>query len=385
MRYYAKKLYTGDRLFEHQLIDVENGVITSVQSGSHKDADFMLDGLVTPGFIDIQVNGGGGKLLNNQPSLDTIRTMASAHQRHGTTSLLPTLITDDLEKMHQASDAVAQALDENITSVLGVHFEGPHLSLAKKGIHPGEKIRNITDQELRLLTRTDLGKVLITVAPENMACDIIRELVKSGVTVCLGHSNAGYDSVQAALEAGASGFTHLYNAMSPLTGRQAGMVGAALLAKHSYAGLIVDLHHVCKQSAQVAINMKGKDRIMLVTDSMSHIGTDQVKLSFCGCDIIKTDDKLTLQDGTLAGSHLDMASAVRNTVNILDYSIEDAIDMASRTPSHFLNMQKHKGSLRRGFDADFVCLDTEFNVTHTVCQGRLVFDSSKQSRIEELT
>lgn len=384
MKYYAKKLYDGERFLEHQNIEVEHGVIKTIYSANPEDADFVLNGLVTAGFIDVQVNGGGGKLLNNDPSLDTIRTMTSAHQRFGTTSLLPTLITDDIEKMHQASDAIAQALDENLKSVIGVHFEGPHLSVAKKGIHPSEKIRSITNNELKLVTRKDLGKVVLTVAPENVDRDVIRELVDSGVTVCLGHSNADFDTVELALEAGATGFTHLYNAMSPLTGRQAGMVGAAFLSKHSYAGLIADLHHVCKQSAQIAINIKGKDNVMLVTDSMSHIGTNQVQLSFCGYDIIKTDDKLTLSDGTLAGSHLDMSSAVRNTVRQLEYPLAVALDMASNTPSRFLNLQRSKGHLKNGYDADFVCLDNELNVTHTVCMGSLVFDSLVQSRIEHI-
>lgn len=384
MKYFAKRLYDSERFLDNQIIEVKDSKISAIYSGSSVDADITLNGLVSAGFVDVQVNGGGGKLLNNEPDFQTIQKMTSAHQRFGTTSLLPTLITDNINTMLKASDAVAQAISEQYPSVLGVHFEGPHLSVAKKGIHPSDNIRSITDQELDLVTRKDLGKVVFTVAPENVSCDVIKELISNNVIVCLGHSNADFDIVQAALEAGATGFTHLYNAMSGLTGRQAGMVGAALLSKQSYAGLIVDLHHVCKPSAQIAINSKGKERVMLVTDSMSHIGTNQIDLSFSGYDIIKTDDKLTLHDGTLAGSYLDMSLAVRNTVNQLEYTLEDALDMASSTPSHFLGLQQYKGHIKEGLDADFLCLNNDLNVTHTVCMGNLVFDSSLQNQIEEI-
>lgn len=384
MKYFAKGLYDSERFLDNQIIEVDDSKVSAIYTGNSVDADITLNGLVSAGFVDVQVNGGGGKLLNNEPNVQTIQKMTSAHQRFGTTSLLPTLITDNITTMLKASDAIAQAISEQCPSVLGVHFEGPHLSVAKKGIHPSDKIRSVTDQELELVTRKDLGQVVLTVAPENVSCDVIKDLIKNNVIVCLGHSNADFDTVQAALEAGATGFTHLYNAMSGLTGRQAGMVGAALLSEQSYAGLIVDLHHVCKQSAQIAINTKGKERVMLVTDSMSHIGTNQIDLSFSGYDIIKTDDKLTLQDCTLAGSYLDMSLAVRNTVHRLDYPLQDALDMASSTPSQFLGMQQSKGRLKEGLDADFVCLDNELNVTHTVCMGKLVFDSSLQSQIEEL-
>lgn len=196
MKYFAQRLYDSECFLDNQIIEVNGGKVTAIYTGSSVDADITLNGLVSAGFVDVQVNGGGGKLLNNEPNVQTIQKMTSAHQRFGTTSLLPTLITDNINTMLKASDAVAQAISEQYPSVLGVHFEGPHLSVAKKGIHPSEKIRSITDQELELIKRKDLGQVVLTVAPENVSCDVIKELVTNNVIVCLGHSNADFDTVQ---------------------------------------------------------------------------------------------------------------------------------------------------------------------------------------------
>ncbi len=227
-RFFAKKLFDGKTLHSNQMISVKGGIIQTIESAQFQGDAIQLLGLVAPGFVDVQVNGGGGVLFNNQPTLNTLMTMSRAHQQFGSTSILPTLITDDLTTMQLAANAMASAIKQNLKGIVGIHFEGPHLSQPKKGIHPSQHIRQLGPEEMAVFKRTDLGLVCVTLAPENVSVEIIKELVQAKVKVCLGHSNGSASQAFAALKAGAQGFTHLFNAMSPLQSRQAGMVGAAL-------------------------------------------------------------------------------------------------------------------------------------------------------------
>ncbi|MDU0354959.1 N-acetylglucosamine-6-phosphate deacetylase [Paraglaciecola aquimarina] len=308
-------------------------------------------------------------LFNNQPTVSTLQIMSKAHQRFGTTAMLPTLITDDFSTMTLAAEAIQQAMAMKMPSILGVHFEGPHLSQPKRGIHPQQHVRPISDKELALFTRQDLGVVCVTLAPENVPCDIIRDLVSANIKVCLGHSNATFEQTMAAIEAGAQGFTHLFNAMSPLHSRAAGMVGAALLNDSTYCGLIVDHEHVDVASCQLAIKCKSPSKIMLVTDAMSHVGSEQIDLNFSGMNITRDGNKLTIAGGRLAGSALDMATAVSNSIQNLRCSPEQTLGMASSTPASFLDLQ-HKGYLDKGYDADWVVLNEHFKVTDTFVGGK---------------
>lgn len=381
-RYFAENLFDGKIIKKNQMITVQSGSIQSIQSAQFQDDAIPLLGLVAPGFIDIQVNGGGGVLFNNQPTVDTLITMSHAHQQFGSTAILPTLITDDLGTMQLAADAVASVISTNVKGIIGIHFEGPHLSQPKKGIHPTQHIRQISPEEMALFTRTDLGLVCVTLAPENVSVEVIKALVQANVKVCLGHSNASAAQTFAALQAGAQGFTHLFNAMSALQSREAGMVGAALLDTTSYCGLIVDHEHVDMTSCQLAIKCKTPDRIMLVTDAMSHVGSDQIALQFAGMQIHRKGNKLTIDGGRLAGSALDMASAVRNTVQNLHCSIQDAVKMASATPATFLGLQRQKGYLASGFDADWVVLSEQYYVNATYIAGEQV--SAADPRLDQL-
>mgnify|MGYP003634672560 CR=1 FL=1 len=371
-RFFAENLFDGKTIKKDQMITVENGTIHSIESAQFQGDALKLSGLVAPGFVDVQVNGGGGVLFNNQPNLDTLITMSRAHQQFGSTAILPTLITDDFETMQLAANAVASAIAQNVKGIIGIHFEGPHLSQPKKGIHPSQHIRQISPEEMALFKRTDLGLVCVTLAPENVSVELIEELVQANVKICLGHSNASAEQTFSALKAGAHGFTHLFNAMSPLQGREAGMVGAALLDASSYCGLIVDHEHVDMTSCQLAIKCKTPERIMLVTDGMSHVGSDQIELQFAGMQINRQGNRLTIEGGRLAGSALDMASAVRNCVQDLQCSTEDAIKMASSTPATFLDLQQ-KGYLASGFAADWVVLTDQYYVNATYIAGEQVF------------
>jgi N-acetylglucosamine-6-phosphate deacetylase len=370
---YVPELFDGQEFKQDQCINIVDGKITSVSSGKAAQADEVLDGLLVPGFIDVQVNGGGGVLFNNQPTMPSLKIISEAHQQFGTTSMLPTLITDSLVTMQFAADAMAEAISKQLPGIIGIHYEGPHLSQPRKGIHPQVHIRCISDKELALFTRKDLGKVLITLAPENVSPDIIKDLVKQGIIVCLGHSNASSKQVEEALQAGATGFTHLYNAMSPLTSRESGMVGTALLDDNAYCGLIVDHHHVSSSSSKLAIKCKTANKIMLVTDAMSHVGSNLITETFLDMHITRQADKLTIAGGTLAGSALDMASAVRNVHQDLKVPLAQSLQMASLTPATFLSLAQQYGRIAINYTADWVVLDNNLNVRQTWIGGRQIY------------
>lgn len=355
---------------EDQYLEIREGQIAAMCPAlPEHDNVQRLRGKLLPGFIDIQVNGGGGHLFNQTPDADTLKAIANAHLAFGTTGMMPTLITDDITTMRAAADAVAQCIDEGDSSILGIHFEGPLISTDKSGAHPDEHARGATEEELSLFLRPDIGNVMVTLAPERVSDDFIRTLACHGVTVCLGHSNADSDRVLAALEAGASGFTHLFNAMSGLSARTPGMIGAALLDEQSYCSLILDNHHLHRDAAKLAIKCKSLQRLMLVTDAMAHVNCEEDTLPYFDTTITRNDEKLTMPDGTLAGSNLNMLEAVTNASEIFNISFEDAVYMASVTPSAFLNLQERGGMLEAGFAANMLLLDDENQIQQVWLNG----------------
>jgi N-acetylglucosamine-6-phosphate deacetylase len=371
----AEKVLMNGAWQHNQVLSIEKGVIADIAPLSYfkKDATATINerirGAVIPGYIDTQVNGGGGAMFNHAPTFESINVMAEAHLKYGTTTLFPTLITDDIDTIEQAADAVSEAIAQAHPSVEGVHFEGPHLSVEKKGVHLPRYIRALSDRELATYTRRDIGQVLITVAPENVPCDIIRDLVGQGVIVALGHSNAPFETVQNALDAGASGFTHLYNAMSPLTSREPGMVGAALL-NNSVCGIIVDHHHIHPKAVEFAYKVKGPHQLMLVTDAMAHVGASDDTIAFFDTHITRQDNKLTTPDGTLAGSCLDMHGAVTNSINDINIALEHASTMASATPARFTKIHDRVGEIEVGKRANFLVINNDNTLLEVWQNGR---------------
>ena len=350
----------------------ENKHIVSVRPATRNELTSAHDGYLIPGFFDTQVNGGGGVLFNQHTSSEGVAKIAQAHLQFGTTSMLPTVITDNASVMASAADAVSELIRDDHPQVIGIHFEGPFLSVAKKGVHSAELIRHPSEKELATLCRKDIGRVLTTVAPEEVDAGLIRELVSEGVVVALGHTNASYEQARAALDAGATGFTHLYNAMSAMTSRAPGVVGAALADKDSFCGLIVDHHHVHPASATAAIRAKGADRIMLVTDAMAHVGSPMTRMPFFDQEIVRDGNKLTTPDGTLAGSCLDMLGAVVNTHRDLGFSLADTVTMASRTPAEFMRLEAEVGSIAANCKADMLLLDRDaLAISHIWLGGNL--------------
>ena len=325
--------------------------------------------LLLPGFIDTQVNGGGGVLFNDAPTVESIDAIGRAHRQFGTTAFLPTLVSDDLQVVADALSATRDAIAAKVPGVLGIHIEGPFLNEDRKGVHDASKIRYLDEEAFRLLTRPTGGKTLLTLAPEKTTPQMIRKLTDAGVVVSAGHSNATYAEIRAALENGLTGFTHLFNAMSQITVREPGVVGAALDDRDSWCSIIVDGHHVDPVVLRLALRCKRQDRFVLVTDAMPSVGAERQSFSLLGRRISVRNGVCIGDDGTLAGSNIDMATAVRNTVQLLHVGIADAVRMASVYPAEFIGLAHEFGRIAPGYRANLVVADDELNVLETWIDG----------------
>jgi N-acetylglucosamine-6-phosphate deacetylase len=330
----------------------------------------LAGGLLLPGFIDTQVNGGGGVLFNNEPTVEAIAEIGRAHRRFGTTGFLPTLISDDLHVVARAVNAVRAAIEARVPGVLGIHIEGPFLNVERKGVHDPAKLRELDADAIGLLTSLRAGKTLVTLAPEMTTPDMIEKLVRAGVIVSAGHTDATYQEIESALHHGLTGFTHLFNAMSQLTGRAPGVVGAALEDANSWCGIIVDGRHVDPAVLRIALRCKPIDRFMLVTDAMPSVGADDTSFTLQGRTISVADGMLVDEEGRLAGAHLDMASAVRNACSMLGLDLGVAARMASRHPAAFLGLGSDYGRIAAGARANLVHADKDLNVLETWIDGR---------------
>jgi N-acetylglucosamine-6-phosphate deacetylase len=309
---------------------------------------------LAPGFIDVQVNGGGDVLFNDEPTAQGICTIASAHRRFGTTGLLPTLVTDSPEKTRLALDA-ANVVARQEPSVLGVHLEGPYLSPEKPGVHDTRQIREPGPDDLAMLTAPRNGVLLVTLAPERVPPGFITRLVAADVRVSLGHSMASYRQTRTAMAEGLTGFTHLFNAMRPLSSREPGPIAQALESPDACYGLIVDGVHV--DAAMLRLALRGLGRPMLVTDAMPPVGGSRRTFRLHGETITVRDGCCATENGTLAGTALDMASAVKNCIRLLGVALPDALRFASAHPAAFLGLKHMLGKLARGYRADLVAFD----------------------------
>jgi N-acetylglucosamine-6-phosphate deacetylase len=368
----ASQIFDGAAMRGPGSVRISNGRIESLSLGE-KDASASIrlpaDAILAPGFIDVQVNGGGGILLNDQPSEAGIRRIVEAHRKAGTTGCLPTLITDRTEVIEQLA-AVAQASPE-IPGVLGFHLEGPALNRSRKGIHPESEIRTPNGRDLvAIKSFGSCGRSVVTLAPECVPASMIGELIGAGLRISAGHSEATAAEIEQAATLGLSGVTHLFNAMSQLSAREPGLVGAALADDRLFAGIICDGVHVDRVSLRVAFRCKGRDRLMLVTDAMPLVGTNERQFVLHGRPITLHENRLTGPDGTLAGAHLTMIEAVRNAVALLEIPLGDALIMASRTPAAFLGLESELGMIAPGYRADLVAFNASFEVVGTWVSGQ---------------
>jgi N-acetylglucosamine-6-phosphate deacetylase len=359
-------LFNGEAMLGRRVVLIEGGTIADIVARPPPGlAVHRLRGeaILTPGFIDIQVNGGDGVLLNDEPTVAGMRKIAAAHGREGTTSLLPTLISGERAMLRSMIAATQAALAEGIPGVFGLHVEGPFISRARKGIHPEDAITDMTADDLALLCQPRLGTCLLTLAPEVVPLSHIAALAKAGVAVFLGHTDADCEVAQSALAAGARGFTHLFNAMSQLGSRAPGAVGAALASVTACASIIIDGYHVHAAAVQAAFRAIGTARLMLISDAMPSVGANAPDhFELAGRPINLVNGRLTDAAGTLAGAHLTMADAVRNAIKLAGCNLVDSLRMATATPADCLCLAD-RGRLAPGLRADLVALDANLAVS----------------------
>lgn len=357
----ASYVFDGIAVLRDSAVIIEGAHIVEVKPRRDLPASVPVvhlpgDAWLAPGFIDVQVNGGGDVLFNDEPTEEGIAAIAAAHRRFGTTGLLPTLISDTYDKMRQALAAARAAAASN-PGVLGIHFEGPFLSPEKPGVHDKAMFRAPEPRDLELLTSWRDGTVLVTLAPERVPFDFITTLSEAGVRVSLGHSAASYEQTMAALERGLTGFTHLFNAMPQLNSREPGPIAAALESPGAWFGMIADGEHVAPSMLRLAL--RGRGRPMLVTDAMPPVGGSKDRFSLYGHEISATGGRCARADGTLAGAAIDMAASVRNTVRDLGATLPQALQYASTEPAEFLGLGTVLGRLAPAFRADMVAFEPE--------------------------
>jgi len=361
-----REVFDGDSLLDRRTVLIEDGVIAAVTpeaaAGPAPAGCEVLDFpdcTLVPGFIDLQVNGGGGLLFNEAPGVETLERIGSAHGRFGTTGFLPTLVTDGYEVMRRAVAAVNEAIAAGVPGVLGIHFEGPFLNPARKGVHDAALMRGLDDEGFEILTSLERGVTLVTLAPEIVSPAAIARLVEAGVIVSAGHSEASYEQVRRALKAGLSGFTHLFNAMPPMRSREPGIVGAALEDADSWFGIVADGHHVHPAMVRLAVTAKNPGGAVLVTDAMPSVGSREKSFTLYGRTVRVENGRCTTREGTLAGSDLDMLSAVDKAREFCGVDWFEAVRMASLYPARALGLDGVLGRIKPGYAASLLAVDED--------------------------
>jgi N-acetylglucosamine-6-phosphate deacetylase len=342
---------------------VDDGAVPAKAERIEMNGDILM-----PGFIDVQVNGGGGVLFNETPTVDGLRTIAAAHAKFGTTALLPTLISTDLAGIAHGIAAVDAAIAAGVPGIIGIHIEGPYLSPKRRGIHNPKDFPKLDDAAIALLASSKRSKTLVTMAPDVTTPADVAALTRAGVIVSIGHSDADYETAQAALAAGARGFTHLFNAMSPFNHRAPGVVGAALDDRDSWCGLIGDGHHVHPAALRLAFATRGPRKLMLVTDAMPPVGGPP-SFELQGRTITTRNGCCYGPDGTLAGSATDMTTIVKKTAGYLDVDLATISRMASTNAAEFLGLANY-GVIAPGARADLVLVNDALDLQQTFPAGR---------------
>ncbi len=369
----GSRIFTGQEFLDDHAVILKDRHILRVCRGHEVQPEVEMivlnGGLLAPGFIDVQVNGGGGALLNDNPTQESVKHIALSHRKFGTTGLLPTVITDAPSVIDQAISAV-RATRQELPQILGLHIEGPFIDIAKKGAHDSRFIRTLTSEDTTHLLNCHCGQLMVTVAPNTTELRFIEKLAKAGVLVSLGHADASFAQAKAALASGAKAFTHLFNAMSQMTAREPGMVGAALSDKESFIGIIVDGFHVAESVLKIALAATSHDRFMLISDAMPSAAGGPKEFSLQGRQVKLAQGRLTLSDGTLAGSHLTLDEALRNCVQHLGISLADGLRMASFNPAKFMGLDNRYGRIAPGYVASLVHLDDRLYVQGTWVEGR---------------
>lgn len=378
MRKYAitsKKIFDGEQFLSNKAIIISENKIEDILDlkdiGSIELIDYQ-DNIIAPAFIDLQLNGCGGVLFNDDISEQTLEVMHKTNLRFGTTSFLPTLITTSEENIKKAVEVVTKFHEKHPFNVIGIHIEGPYISKIKKGIHNPIYMKPISLEMVNFLV--EAGKkvpIKITMAPEENSIDRIKQLVDGGVKVSIGHTNADYKTAKEGIRAGISFATHLFNAMSPMEGRSPNVVGAVLDSHSVHAGIIVDGYHVDYASISLVKEIK-KDKLYIVTDAVTPMGTDMEQFQFADQTIYVRDGKCENKDGTLAGANIDMMASVANAVNHANISVCEALRMASLYPAEAMGKSNIIGRIAKQYVANFVILDRDYKTVATIDCGKVI-------------
>ncbi len=371
------RVFDGERVHKNRSVVLHGRHIAEIATAGTPcpDADREIDlggNLLAPGLIDLQVNGGGGVLFNDAPNPDTIRTIVAAHRRTGTTGLLPTLISDKASVTDAAVAAVESAIVDDMAGVLGLHLEGPHLNPGRHGIHDESRFRHLDDKAIETLEGAQVGRLLCTVAPETLQDGQVRRLTDNGILVFGGHSMASYEETLKALDEGLSGFTHLFNAMTPLKSREPGMVGAALDNPESVITIIADGIHVHAASLRLAIRAKPQGKAILVTDAMPCVGSTIDSFELFGQRINVRSGRCVDDHGTLAGANIGMIDAVRYASQDGGVDLYEALRMASAYPARLLGLHDQLGAVRPGYRASLIEIDDDLRVVRNWIDGDMM-------------
>ena len=376
----GSQIFCGERFYDHHALLIDgNSIIEIVDENNIPKAFNKIElnqGILAPGFIDLQVNGGGGILFNNRPTKESLNTIINAHQFFGTTSIMPTVISDSIKVLTKCTRAVAQEIKKN-SGLLGIHIEGPFFSLKYRGVHQKKYISKLSSEYLELFSNLKEYPVILTLAPECISMKDLNHLASLGIKIMAGHTDASYDELEQAAKNNLNGFTHLFNAMSQMSAREPGAVGAALDFDNLYASIIVDLHHVHHSLIELAYQKKPIGKLFFISDSMATINHGEPTFELYDEVVSEQNGRITNAEGKLAGSSITQIDAVKNAYQKCNIPLDHALAMASRYPAEFIGVDRYLGSLKPNYRADLVHFDSNFKVNNVWTSGVKIKEATK--------
>lgn len=367
------QLFSGKEFFDNRalLIDGENiiDIINEHDIPNNFEIQKLNGGILSPGFIDLQVNGGGGKLFNNSSDKESLNAIIEAHQHFGTTSIMPTVISDSLNVLKRCTKTISEEIENN-KSLLGVHIEGPFFNVKYRGVHQKQYINTINSDYLNLFENFKDFPVMLTLAPECISTKQLKHLKSLGFKILAGHTDASYDQLEEAIKYGLDGFTHLFNAMGQISAREPGVVGSALTFDNATASVIVDLHHVHPSLIQMAYKQKPQGKLFFVSDSMATIHHGEPSFELYDEIVSESNGRIINSEGKLAGSSITQIDAIKNAYQSCNIPLNEALAMASRYPAEYLGVANYLGSLKSGYRADLTHFDLDFQVQNVWIAGK---------------
>ena len=371
----GSKLFNGIDFIEHKALLIDDQHIAGIVNEDAIPTDFQVKklegGILSPGFIDLQVNGGGGKLFNNSPDKESLNTIISAHQYFGTTSIMPTVISDSLNILQKCTDIISNEINNN-HSLLGIHIEGPFFNVKYRGVHQKQYINTINASYLNLFETLDKFPVMLTLAPECISIKQLKHLKSLGFKILAGHTDANYDQLEEAVKYGLDGFTHLFNAMGQISAREPGVVGSAFDFDETSASIIVDLHHVHPSLINLSFKQKPKGKLFFVSDSMATINHGEPSFELYDEVVSESNGRIINSEGKLAGSSITQIDAIKNAYQKCSIPLESAISMATLYPAEYLGVSDYIGQLKKGYRADLAHFDSNFHVQNVWLAGKQI-------------